>query len=255
MPLPQASSNVNLTTYDLFTNGNVQIGSNVGIGDLLGALTIGSAAYLLVVVPFLVGLFSMSKYYLMQPGMNVDAANTMNYFRLALKPLLWLIGGIILYTSLVVLLEGWYGINISSRLKFFLEARYDLIIGNLQATATVLTFAKALLLVLDIVSTFVFWSIALLFLILLFIITGYIISIFLENNEKESTVFKRLFSAAITTVIASVLITIYSVNVSRVFFTNNANINKIGNVVSVYDGNVKVFKYWVKLGLNGMGIN
>lgn len=251
MPLPEMSSKIDLKGYELFSSGDVTSSSSIGIGDLLGSLTVGFVAYMCIVIPFLLGIFAMSKYYVMQPGMNTDAANAMNYFRLALKPLLWIVGGVIVYTSFVMFIEGWYGINISSRLKFFLEARYDLLVGNIKVAGTALSFAKFLLFVLDIFSTFVFWSIALLFLVLVCIITGYILSIFLDNNEKEATVFKRVFSASITITISVVLVSIYYVNVSRVFFTNNANINKIGNVVSVYDGNVKVFKYWVKLGLNG----
>lgn len=251
MPLPATNNNISLKGYELFTNGDVSVGSSIGIGDILGSLTVGFIAYLCVVIPFLIGIFSMSKYYVMQPGMNTDASNAMNYFRLALKPLLYIIIGIVVYTSFVMLIEGWYGVNVSSRLKFFLEARYDLLVGNIKVAGSMLKFANFLLFILDLFSTFVFWSIALLFLILICIIVGYILSIFLDNNEKEATVFKRVFSAAITTVIATVLVTIYYVNVSRVFFTNNANINKVGTVVSVYDGNVKVFKYWVNIGLNG----
>jgi hypothetical protein len=253
MPFPQVSNDFDLKNYDLFTNGNVSINSDIGIGDIIGALAVGMTAYLTVVIPFLIGLFAMSKYYALQPGMNSDTSNSMNFFRLALKPLLWLVGGIIVYVSFVVLIEGWYGIDISSRLKFFLEARYDILVSNLKVTGTMLSLAKNLLFILDIVSTFVFWSISLLFIVLILVIVSYIFSILLENNERESTIFKRLFSAFITSVIATVLITIYSVNVSSVFFTNNATIDNIGNVTGVYDGHVKVIKYWVKLGLNSLG--
>jgi len=66
MPFPQISNDFDLKNYDLFTNGNVSINSDIGIGDIIGALAVGMTAYLTVVIPFLIGLFAMSKYYALE---------------------------------------------------------------------------------------------------------------------------------------------------------------------------------------------
>lgn len=248
MPIPAATSNTVETNFNLFTNGNVSVNSNISIGDIIGAMAVGGVAYIAIVLSFLIGLFAVSKFYLSQ-GQGADPSGGMNLFRLALKPLLWLLGGVFVYTAFVMLIEGWYKISVDNRLKFFLEARYDLLVGNIEAKGSLLGWAKNLLFALDIFSTFAFWSIALIFIVLITTIFSYVISILLEKSD-EYALFKKLFTATVTTVIATVLITIYNVNVNRVFFSNNATINKIGQVTSVYDANVKVVKFWVKTALN-----
>lgn len=233
------------SSFELFNNGNVTVSSQVSVGDLIGALVLGTSVYTLTVIFFAIGLFGMAKYYIYSPSNNTDSTNAMNSVKLLTMPILWLVLGVIIYAFLTIFLESAYGIDVDKRVTFFLEARYDLLINNLVTTGTMLKAAKTVLLVVDLASKFVFWSLYLIQLVLYCIVIFMVFNVLSYKSETASA-FQKVFMALLTSVIAVVVITFQSSIINHSIFKNPANIANVGTVSSVSNGLPKVLSSMIR---------
>lgn len=249
MPLPHVDNNNDLSSYNIFSNGDVSTSSTIEVGDIGGALFIGSSAYILVVVLFSIGLFGVGKFYFSQSDGSVDALDGMNFIRILLKPMSFLFIGVFMFSVIGSIIEYWYNVDISSRVKFFLEVDYESMVSNIKAKSSILIVAKKMLFILHIASAFAFWSIIILFISMYFVVFGFVLSILL--NKSDASVLKKIFSSGFTASIAFMAITIYSTNIDRVFFKDNPRINSINkNISSLSIGTTEVSKYMIKKALS-----
>lgn len=251
MPVSSIKESFDGGTENIFINGDVDISSSIKIGDMMGGLMVGSISYLLVVLFFIFGLLGLMQYYFQNPdrGGSSDPTSGMNLIRLALKPLLWLFGGIIFFAFIANVLEYIYSVDIYSRIKFFLEARYSDMLGNLDAAGTRYEVAKTVLLILSVTSQVVFWSIPIIFLTMTLVILGFILSILFDNNDNVS-IFKKVASSFLIGVIGSLILSIYATNINRIFFANTPTIKEIGAVNSISSLNAQVLKVWIRKGFS-----
>ncbi|OGS70685.1 MAG: hypothetical protein A3F91_09230 [Flavobacteria bacterium RIFCSPLOWO2_12_FULL_35_11] len=233
----------------LFSGGNVTTASNLSLGDLVGAIFIGIIAYLTTVVFFIIGLVGVGGYFFKAAGGGGDNLAGMNFVRLALKPLLWFVVGAVIFATFKIFLEGWYNIDIGSRIKFFFEARYDSLVDNLTTTGVMLKSTKTVLTILDLLSKFAFWSIVAIFIFLYVFVFGVFLSVFIESGNADASIFKKILAGVFTAVISLVIIGMYNANVSRVMFSKNPVIESVGEVRSINQGFTSAIKIWVEKGL------
>lgn len=235
------------SNFTLFTNGNVSASSSITTGDVTGALFVGGMAYVLIVVFFAIGLFSMTKFYMYNPSNSgADPTNGMTLLKLAVKPILWLVMGIIILTIVSIFLESAFNIDVKSRIKFFFEARYSTLMPNLVISAKFQGVGESLLVVIDICSKFCFWTMYGL-VILMYITCGvFVLSLFSHKSGDESA-FKKIFTGLFTLLVAVGVIGFLSISINSFFFANSLNIQNVGNISTFQEGMVHVVKYFISL--------
>ena len=245
-------SQIDLNT--LYTHGNVSISSSsIKLGDLIIALATGVLAYLLLVGTFLFSFISVGKNYYAPDKTSGDALDIGNLAKLFLKPIVFLIAGLIFFNFMALLLK-WYNIDIYKELKFFFEARYDIVVNNLDITHKLMPFGKNILIALDLISKFAFWSLIFVYLAI-YLIIGTIISIIIVSyiqNDSEHIIYKKIFMVVMVVIIGAVSLNIFSSFSNHILFKEHPNINGIGVVSNINDANKKSFKYFAHLGLGGL---
>lgn len=243
------AATVSLPSMDLFATSTVSASQSLSLGDIVGALFVGCFTYFTVVLPFILGVLSTSEK-LFKSGQNNggNASGGTTIIKLALTPIFWLVGGIVIFAIIHIFLEIFYNIDLYSWIKMFLEVRYDSAVNNLSATGTSLTAAKSALLVLDISSRIAFWSIPVIFGVLFVFLFLYIISIFLESSGDDSG-FKKAFSATVAGCVALVIVMMYENSVSRVVFKGSPTISPVGSVSTARGAFSSSLKYWIRTGL------
>lgn len=228
-----SSGETQSAAISLFSGGDVTSSSTLRPGDLVGVIFVGAMAYLTSVVFFLIGIFGIGPYFFKGPGNSMtDNTSGMNFIRLALKPLAWLVAGAMIFAFMKMFLEGLYDINIASRTQFFLEARYDVLVDNLQAHGTMLKVAQFLLMILDLSSKFAFWSIVVLYVVLVCFVLMLFIAIMAESGNAEVGVWKRLFSGGMAVGISSAITGAYILIIDTIMFKNPVNISGMSHPIA-----------------------
>lgn len=248
MPSPSLSStSYNNSSLGLFSSPELSNSSPLGIGDIFGVLAVGSVAYCLVVLPFLFGVFSLSGYFFKNSQNNGnDNLSGMNLLRFVLKPILYLLGGLFVFAFVSLILKATFKINVVSFLKFFFEARYNILLGNIQGTGQMKSTAEGALGLLDMVSTGMFWSIPIIYFVLYVILSAYVLSIFIETGNSEISIIKRIVVGFIVGVISVIIITIYTSSINRCIFKGGLNIENLGEVYSIENTNTMLLKREIK---------
>lgn len=237
-----------LPSIDLFSKASVSATQALTLGDIVGALFVGFFTYLTIVLPFLIGIIGMSSYILKSGrGDGGGVADSQTIIRFAMMPMLWLIGGALGFAIMHIFLTTFYSIDIYSWIKMFLEVRYETSIDNLNVGGTTLSAAKYGLLVLDVFSKIVFWSIPAIFSFIFFFMLGYILSIFLDNSGDDS-VFKKTFSGVVAAVVVFSVVMMYENSVTHVMFKNAPTISPVGTVGSAKGSLTAFMKYAVNKG-------
>lgn len=253
MPTPSLSTtSLNTSSLGLFSSPEMTASSPLGIGDILGALMIGSAAYFLVVIPFLLGVFSLSGYFFKNSQNNGnDNLSGMNLIRFILAPILYLLAGLFVFAFVSSLLTIIFGINVNSWMKFFFEARYSALLGNIHASGQMQKVTEGALGFLDMASTAMFWSIPMIYFILYVMLGAYILAIFMENGNSEISIIKRIIVGLIVGFISVIIITIYTSAINRSIFRGGLNIANLGEVSSIENTNTMLVKREIKKILGG----
>lgn len=243
------AATASLPSMGLFATSSISASQSLSLGDIVGALFVGCFTYFTIVLPFIIGVLSTSEK-LFKSGQNSggSASSGTTIIKLALTPIFWLIGGVVIFTIIHIFLEIFYKINLYSWIKMFLEVRYDSAVNNLSATGTSLTAAKSALLVLDISSKIAFWSIPAIFGVLFVFLFSYIISIFLDSSGDDSG-FRKAFGAALAGCVALIIVAMYETSVSRVLFKSSPTISPVGSISSARVAFSSSLKYWVRTGL------
>ena len=244
------NSNINLNT--LYTHGNVDIHSTaIRLGDLVIALTTGTFAYLLLVGAFVYAFVTLVLvYYQNDDKSALDARNLLKFL---FKPTLLLISGLLILNILNLFLH-WYNIDLYKEIQFFFEARYDILTSNIQATHKLMPFAQSVLIVLDLVSKFAFWSLVFvhIFLYISTVLIMFAILVAKSKKDNADSVIKKVFAAGFVFIVGIVSISIFDSFANHVLFKENPNIQHIGVVADINDADKKSFKYFANLGLNGL---
>ena len=244
------NSNINLNT--LYTHGNVDIHSTaIRLGDLVIALTTGVFAYILLIGTFVYAFITLVLvYYQNDDKSSLDARNLLKFL---FKPTLLLISGLLIL-NLLSLFLNWYNIDLYKEIQFFFEARYDILINNIQATHKLMPFAKSVLIVLDLVSKFAFWSLVFVHIFLYLSTVLIMFAILVAKSKKENTdsVIKKVFAAGFVFIVGVVSVSIFDGFTNHVLFKENPNIQNIGIVSNISDADKKSFRHFANLGLNGI---
>ena len=244
------NSNINLNT--LYTHGNVDIHSAaIRLGDLVIALTTGTFAYILLIGTFVYAFVTLVLvYYQNDDKSALDARNLLKFL---FKPTLLLISELLIL-NLIGLFLKWYNIDLYKEIQFFFEARYDVLIDNIQATHKLMPFAKSVLIVLDLVSKFAFWSLVFvhIFLYLSTVLIMFAVLVVKPKKESADLAVKKVFAAGFIFIVSVVSISIFDSFTNNVLFKENPNIQNIGVVTDINNADKKSFKYFANLGLNGI---
>jgi len=250
---PMGSTQTNATGYDLFASGNVGVGQSVVIGDLAGALLFGTIGYIFIVLFFLFGhLKSIFAFFKMQ---NEGRSRSQDFtlVRHYMGAFGWFASGILIFSLITATLSSIYNIDIVGRIDFFWEARYELIVGNLQTTVRNGEIARGVLFILDIFSRFAYWSIVFIFLGAASVAFFYTISLLSdfskEGNSSEGAVGKAFLAGVGAAFGEVVLFSIYAVVISKLLLSSAPTIHGVGVVSSVGQIIVQSLRYFVNLGL------
>lgn len=258
MPISSASPSNNTaasSSYELFASGNVSVGDMVTVGDLMGALLIGAAGYILVVLFFLFGhLRSIFKFFKKQEegrSRGEDFTLVRHYVSVSA----WFVGGLMGFTALSITLSTLYDVDMVGRLTFFWEARYDLIIGSLQNSGKTAEIGKTLLVFLDIFSRFAYWSIVFVFLgaaTLAFVYVASLMSDFNKGGEGNDFMLVKSFLTGIIAAVGEVvLFVVYGNLIGKLLLGGAPTIHGVGVISTVQDAVVKSLQYFVNAGLSG----
>lgn len=246
MPTPSLSStsyNNSTSSLSLFSSSDMTTSNPIGMGDIFGAMIVGGGAYLLIVVPFLIGVISLSGYFFKNSQNNSnDNLSGMNMIRFILKPILYLMGGLFLFAFFSLMLKITFSINVSSWVKFFFEARYAALLGNIHATGQMKSVTEGALGLLDMLSTVMFWSIPIIYLVLYSLLAGYLLAIFIENGNADIPILKKIVVGGIVMVVSIIIITIYTSSINRTIFRDGLNIENLGQVYSIESTNRTLIK-------------
>ena len=235
---------------DLFTSGNIDSTSALKIGDLVGTLGVGILTWTLIIGMFLIGVIKSSQYYYSkQQSPDLNGITTV---KLLIKPLTYLMIGIMILAFISVILKYNYHVNLQNNLKFFFEARYDNLVGNLEVNPRNLKTAQTILFILDLASKAAVWSIPIVSLGIFLLFFSYILAII--STEKgtggsNTPVFKLVMNSFATMFVASILITIFYTSINSYMFKSSPNIENLGTVISCSALNKQIIKKWVKEGL------
>ncbi|MDD5373316.1 MAG: hypothetical protein PHO62_07830 [Sulfurimonas sp.] len=244
---------VNLPNMGLFSNSTVSASQALSLGDIVGALAVGVFAYATIVLPFVFGIASMSEHILKSENNNGGGAGgAPTLIKFALTPTLWLVGGAMAFAIFHIFLNTFYRVDIYSWINMFLEVRYESAVGRLSASGTMLSTAKSALLVLDVASKVVFWSIPVIFGFLFVSLLLYIVSIFLESSGDDSA-FKKAFAGVVAGVVALVIVSMYEQTVSRIMFKQSPVVSPIGSISTARGAFTNSLKYWIRTGFVSRG--
>jgi hypothetical protein len=234
--------------FALFTSGDVSASSSsVTAGDVMGALFVGGMAYVLIVVFFAIGLFSMAKFYMYNPNNSgADPTNGMTLLRLATKPILWLVMGIIILTVVSIFLESAFSIDVKSRIKFFFEARYSTMMPSLVIAPKFQGVGESLMVVVDISSKFCFWTMYGLVILMYLACAVFILSLFFHKSNDESA-FKKVVTGLLTLLVSIGVIGFLSNSINSFFFSSSLNIQNVGVLSTFQGGMIQVVKYFISL--------
>ena len=248
---PSTSSSLS-TTFDLFSSGNnISTASSIKIGDLAGALIVGNISYALIIISFFIGILSIHKIYIGDRANGTTILDNLNPAKILLKPFLFLFGGTFTLVILTNFLDYWYHIDINKWLKFFYEARYDTVVGQIIVEPKMLDTAKQILAFLDLNSKFCFYSILFIYATIIVSMVIYVIvtfSVFVDGTN-EGTIAKKIFHSVMIGFVGVIILSIYSTFINQYIFKEHPNIQNIGTITDVNDANTKVLKHFAKIGL------
>jgi len=242
-----SSNSYNSQSLSLFSSPEMSASAAITIGDIFGALFIGCVAYFSIVVPFLVGVFSLSSHFFKnQQGGGNDNLSGMGLVLFILKPLLYLFSGLFVFALFSLFLNTSFKINMASWVKFFFEARYNTLLGNISASGQTKEASQWMLGILDMVSTGMFWSIPVIYFILYATVAAYTLSIFIENGNSDVSMVKKIFVSFFVGAISVGIITIYTSSINRSFFKGGLTIENLGEVYSIENTNITLVKREIK---------
>lgn len=244
------NSNVDLNT--LYTHGNVNIHSTaIRLGDLVISLTTGTFAYLLLIGTFVYAFATITRVYYQTD--NKDALDARNILKFLFKPTLLLISGLLILNLLSLFLH-WYNIDMYKEIQFFFEARYDVLADHIQATHKLMPFAQSVLMILDLVSKFAFWSLVFvhIFLYLSTVLIMFAILVTKPKKENADLVIKKVFTAGFVLMVGIVSISIFDSFTNNILFKENPSVQHIGIVTDINAADKKSFRHFADLGLSGI---
>ena len=250
MPISSVLDN-NDVTIDLFANGNLTSQSSLTIGDLVGTISVGTSVWCFTIGFFLLGVIKTGQYY--HSNQLRTELNGTTTFKLLIKPLSFLILGLMILAFIGAILQYTYGVDLKAIEKFFLEARYNNLVGNIHVSAKNLKIAQGLLFTLDLLSKVALWSIPLISIIIYITFFTYflsVVSVEKGTGRGDTPVFKLVVNGLATLFVAVILTTIFNISVTNTMLKEQPNIENLGVVSSVSQLNKSIIKSWVRTGLN-----
>ncbi|WP_323585528.1 hypothetical protein [Aliarcobacter butzleri] len=216
------------------------------LGELFSIFGVGVISYVLIVIFFVFGFFSSRELFKNEQGNS--PSNPSNLIKFIIKPIFWWIGGILTFLTIKGMFYAFYQVSFDSKIKSFLSLRYDFIMGSIKVKSSMEGFLQFIALSIDIFSKFVFWSIPVLTMTFFFLTIGFMINIITEQGND--VVWKKIMISLGVLIFSLVLTNLYFKGINQVFFNNGADIPTLGTVNNVEEANLKVIKYFIRIGLN-----